>query len=106
VKAIAEVLKNNTTLTSLQYVSFYSVVHLLLLFWIDDEWIHMGDSLYSNQITDAGVSALGDALKNNTTLTSLEYVSLYSVHITIGLIHIGKIVSAIILELLINLFLF
>jgi hypothetical protein len=56
---------------------FHSVllfILLLLLFWIDDEWIHKEDSLYGNVITDAGVSALGDTLKVNTTLTSLKYV--------------------------------
>jgi hypothetical protein len=42
-----------------------------------------GDSLDGNLITDAGVSALGDALKVNTILTSLEYVSFYSVHFII-----------------------
>jgi hypothetical protein len=43
----------------------------------------MKDSLGRNQITDAGVIALGDALKVNTTLSELRYVSFYSVHIII-----------------------
>jgi hypothetical protein len=43
----------------------------------------MGDSLSGNQITDAGVSALVDALKVNTTITYLRYVPFYSVHIII-----------------------
>ena len=77
--ALAESLKTNTIVTDIKYVALFAVVLLFLLLFLDHHPLLAFFSLTYNHIGDTGATALAEALKTNTTVTTIEYVALFAV---------------------------
>ncbi len=76
-KRIGDALKTNTTLTNLQYVQFLSVSHFVFALLCSFGCFEAGYScirLHYNALGPEAGKAVLNALRTNTTLTTLQYV--------------------------------